>query len=321
MFCPNCGTPNADSSRFCQRCGSTLPVNQPPTPPLQFAVTPPPRSRSGLWLALLVFLAIAIVAVTAIVVANQNGLFGSAAPPEEPAVAVLNNAPVQTLSPYAPAITPRPEITATLRPSATPTPTQIPTSTQTPTPTVTPSPTPCPDLSPYALGEDQMKRLGCPTQGFVASRVVVIQSFAKGVMVIFSKPINTFDNKGGAWIYALANDGRAWRMTDTYIETSNDPRAWYSCDVKSNKGPEVTGVPWRGFGKAWCAYLEVKAALGKSRTAEEGGMAASFQSYENGRAFQLSDWRGYPGWSAKRVYSVYLPATESDYRVGTWEAK
>jgi hypothetical protein len=166
-----------------------------------------------------------------------------------------------------------------------------------------------------------MKRLGCPAQGFVGSRVVVIQRFEKGVMVIFAKPINTFDNKGGALIYALSNDGRVWRMTDSYIEASADRRTWYSCDVKSNDGPEATGVPWRGFGAAWCAHPEVKAALGKARTGEEGNLTAAFQSYENGRAFKVSDWRGFPGWNKNRIYIAFFPNTEGDYLAGTWEAK
>jgi hypothetical protein len=166
-----------------------------------------------------------------------------------------------------------------------------------------------------------MKKVGCSAQGFVSSRVVVIQRFEKGVMIIFAKPINTFDNKGGALIYALANDGRVWRMSDTYIETSSDRRTWYSCDVKSKEGPEATGVPWRGFGKAWCAHPEVKAALGKARTGEEGNLTAAFQSYENGRAFKVSDWRGFPGWSNKRIYIAYFPNTEGDFLTGAWEAK
>lgn len=312
MYCPNCGSQNADTSRFCQRCGQTLPVITPivqsptPTPP----VTTSTRSRSGWWLGLLVILAMAVVGVTAYVVANQNGPFGAPLTPE-PIAAVSNSAPSQDIRPDVPSITPRPVQSATPRPSFTPVPTDTP----------TPSPTPCPDLSPYGLSEEHMKRLGCPAQGFVASRVVVIQRFEKGVMVIFAKPINTFDNRGGALIYALANDGRVWRMSDTYIETSPDRRTWYSCDVKSNDGPEATGVPWRGFGKAWCAHPEVKAALGKARTGEEGDLTAAFQSYENGRAFKLSDWRGFPGWNKKLIYIAYFPNTEGDYLAGTWEAK
>ncbi len=311
MYCPNCGSQNADTSRFCQRCGKALPVITPivqsPTPT---PVTTSTRSRSGWWLGLLVILALAVVGVTAYVVANQNGSFDAPLTPE-PIAAVPNSASSQNIQPDVPSLTPRPVRSATPRPSLTPVPTDTP----------TPSPTPCPDLSPYGLSEEHMQRLGCPAQGFVASRVVVIQRFEKGTMVIFAKPINTFDNRGGALIYALANDGRVWRMSDTYIETSPDRRTWYSCDVKSNDGPEVTGVPWRGFGKAWCAHPEVKAALGKALTGEEGDLTAAFQSYENGRAFKVSDWRGFPGWNKKRIYIAYFPNTAGDYLAGTWEAK
>ena len=315
MYCPNCGSQNADTSRFCQRCGTALPVItpivQPPTP-TPLPVTANSRSRSNWWLGLLVILAIAVVGVTAYVVAHQNGLLDAPPTPESNA-AVPNSASPQNLQPDVPSITPRPVQSATPRPSVTPP------ATDTPTPT--PSPTPCPDLSPYGLSEEHMQRLGCPAQGFVASRVVVIQRFEKGVMVIFAKPSNMFDSRGGALIYALANDGRVWRMSDTYTETSPDPHTWYSCDVQSNDGPEVTGVPWRGFGKAWCAHPEVKAALGKALTGEEGDLTAAFQSYENGRAFKLSDWRGFPGWNKRLIYIAYFPNTEGDYLAGAWEAR
>jgi hypothetical protein len=304
-------------NRFCQRCGNALPVitpaAQPPNP------TPPPgmhssRSRSGWWLGLLVIVAVAIVGVTAVVVAKQNGLLDDP-PTLDPVAAAPADAASQTVQPDLPTATPRPSATATPRATFTPPP------TTTPSPTPTPLPTPCPDLSPYGLSDQQMKRLGCPAQGFVANRAVVIQRFEKGVMIIYAKPNNVFDNKGGGLIYALANDGRAWRMTDTFIETSADHRTWYACNVKSNDGPEATGIPWRGFGKVWCAYPDVRAALGKARSAEEGGTSAAFQSYEHGRAFQVTDWRGYPGWSTRRVYLVSLPTAEGDYIAGSWEAK
>jgi hypothetical protein len=317
MYCPSCGSQNADTSRFCQRCGNALPVITPvmqqptPTPLPGMTAT---RSRSGWWLGLLVLVAIAVVGVTAYVVANQNSLF-EAPPTPEPIAAVPDSASSQNTQPDMPTITPRPSATATPRATLTPTPTIMPSLTP------TPSPTPCPDLSPYGLSTEQMKRLGCPAQGFIANRAAVIQRFEKGVMIIFAKPNNVFDNKGGGLIYALANDGRAWRMTDTFIETSADRRTWYACNVKSNDGPETTGVPWRGFGKVWCAYPDVRTALGKARSAEEGGMSASFQSYEKGRAFKVSDWRGYPGWSTRRVYLVSLPTAEGDYIAGSWEAK
>ncbi len=320
MYCPHCGSLNSDASRFCQHCGGVLTVTAPlasaPAPPAQFAASTSPRSHGGLWLGLLVLVAIGVVAFTAIYVANQNDALDVAVT-DQPQMAVLNNVDARSIPVTAPTSTPLAAAMATPRPSDTPTP--LPTST--PEPTATSTPTPCPDSSPYSLNIEQMRQLGCPTQGFVTGRVAVLQRFEKGVMIVFAKPINTFDNQGGASIYALANDGRAWRMTDTYIESSPERRTWYTCDAKSNDGPEVTGVPWRGFGKAWCTYSEVKQALGKVRTGEEGNLTTSFQSYENGRAFQVSDWRGFPGWSNRRVYIVYLPTSEGDYRAGTWEAQ
>jgi hypothetical protein len=259
-------------------------------------------------------MAIAIVGVTAFVVINQNGLFDTP-PTVEPIAAAPGSAAPQNLPAAVPTIIPQPSATATPRATFTPTPTIVP------SPTPTPTSTPCPDLSPYGLNVEQMKRLGCAAQGFVASRAVVIQRFEKGVMVIFAKPSNTFDNRGGALIYALSNDGRVWRMADSFVETSPDRRTWYACEARSADGPEVTGVPWRGFGKAWCAHPEVKAGLGKARTVEEGGLTAAFQSYENGRAFKVSDWRGFPGWNKNRVYITYFPDTDGDFLTGTWEAK
>src|SRR5512135_2356498 len=83
MYCPNCGSQNADTSRFCQRCGQALPaitpIVQSPTPT---PVTTGTRSRSGWWLGLLVILALAVVGVTAYVVANQNRLFSGPPTPE-----------------------------------------------------------------------------------------------------------------------------------------------------------------------------------------------------------------------------------------------
>ncbi len=406
MFCPNCGTPNADTSRFCMKCGSALPTitipNQPVTP-LQPGVPAPARSRSGLWLGLLVLAALAVVTFTVFYVGNQNGWFNSAPPVVAPNNVAANSAPptvpTATQTPLPSAAPPAQQATGricvqafedkdgnglhaeveepllsgisfTLRDDSsdvkgsystdgssepycfsnlsagqytiqarapnkngtvtTPGQWVIPLASSArfevayglkTSVTPTPLPTPCPDLSPYNLSQSQLKRLGCPGQGFVADRQVIIQRFQKGVMVIFAKPNNTFDNKGGAFIYALANDGRVWRMVDTYIETSPNRPAWYSCDVKSNDGPEVTGVPWRGFGKAWCTYPDVKATLGKALSGEEGNLTASFQSYETGRAFKVSDWRGFPGWSKNRVYLIYLPTAEGDYIAGTWEAQ
>jgi hypothetical protein len=35
MYCPNCGTPNADASKFCAKCGKAMPQSTPPAAPPQ----------------------------------------------------------------------------------------------------------------------------------------------------------------------------------------------------------------------------------------------------------------------------------------------
>jgi hypothetical protein len=184
-----------------------------------------------------------------------------------------------------------------------------------------PVPVLCPDTSPYGLTKEQRLQLGCPAQGFVTSRRVIIQRFQNGVMVIFAKPSNRFDNTGGAFIYALADDGIVWRVEDTFIETSSNSRTWYTCESTSSQGPDKTGVPWRGFGKMWCEHPVVRRALGKALSAEQSGMSASFQSYELGRAFQVFDWRSFPGWDSRSVYIVYFESVEGDFLIGEWERK
>lgn len=336
MYCPNCGTQNIETSRFCLKCGNALPnvsaVNQPTVPMMPIAQTTLPinsmpsvaaaasKRPIGVLIGIVALLAIAVIAVVVVSQTDLLSRFGLTAAPTPTQVSLASQAAAPTTASSA---APPPTSTPTVAPTKTPTaiPTDTPTPTITPTPTVTPTPTPCPDTSPYGLSSIQTVRLGCAAQGFVASRKVVIQRFERGVMVIFAKPNNTFDNKGGAFIYALTADGRVWRMVDAYIETSSNRRTWYSCQVKSTDGPEVTGVPWRGFGKAWCSYPDVRQALGRSVTAEEGDISASFQSYELGRAFQVADWRGFPGWKTNRVYIVYLPTAEGDFIAGSWEQK
>ena len=218
---------------------------------------------------------------------------------------------------------------ATLLPFPTDTPWPAPTADQTLTtsfrtllPLIARGPSvACRDSSPYQLSQDQLAQLGCPGQDFIASRKVVLQRFQNGVMIIFAKPNNIFDNKGGGFIYILANDGRAWRTVDTFIERSSNRSSWYACQSKSNDGPETTGVPWRGFGRVWCEHKDVREALGRAQSAELTGSTASFQSYDSGRAFQISDWRDTPSWNSRDIVVVTFPSVEGDFLSGQWIRK
>ena len=207
-----------------------------------------------------------------------------------------------------------PTPTRTAMPASTPIATTLPASTTTPTvaPTIA-------DASPFHLSEAQLTQLGDKTQPFTPSRAVVLQRFANGVMLVFAKSEKGFDSSGGEFIFALTKDGRAWRIADTFVETSKNPDTWYNCEGKPGLRPERSGVPWRGFGKAWCEHPEVHAALGNARLYEEADITAALQSYERGRTFQLSDWHGIPGWSNDRVYAVILDSSDPNYAAGRWE--
>ncbi len=172
----------------------------------------------------------------------------------------------------------------------------------------------------YALSAAQLARLGNPTQAFVTGRAVVLERFQNGVMLVFSKSNQGFDVAGSEYIFALTKDGRAWRITDTFVETSKNTDTWYTCDLKPGLRPERSGVPWRGFGKAWCQHPEVKSGMGNAKSYEEADITSSFQSYAQGRAFQLSDWKGIAGFSTKQVYIVYYNSTsDPDFVSGRWE--
>lgn len=46
MYCPSCGTQNADTSKFCQKCGGALAASSPPVTSVP-AATPTGQSASG----------------------------------------------------------------------------------------------------------------------------------------------------------------------------------------------------------------------------------------------------------------------------------
>lgn len=183
-------------------------------------------------------------------------------------------------------------------------------------PTIAPTAT---AANPYRLSDAQLAQLGNPTQPFALNRSVVLERFANGVMLVFAKSDKGFDASGGEFIFALTKDARAWRIADTFVETSKNPDSWYTCDAKPGLRPERSGIPWRGFGKAWCDHPEVRAALGNARSYEESDIDTSFQQYERGRAFQLSDWRGIPGWNRAKVYIVILDSSDPNFTSGRWE--
>jgi len=204
--------------------------------------------------------------------------------------------------------------------SVTPTPTASPTPNIPPTMTPTVRPTPCEMQSnPYAITPRQARQIGCPAQGFVPARGVLVQQFAGGLMIVFDDLADDdFQARGKQRkSYVLANDGRAWRVyfdsDDVPQLTSSNPDDWYSCEQAPGLDPATSGVPWRGFGLIWCTYPQIRQALG-AVVANEVKTTASFQSYYLGRAFQIADQAA--------IYLVYLDADEStindQYLTGTW---
>jgi hypothetical protein len=182
-------------------------------------------------------------------------------------------------------------------------------------PTVTPTHV---VASSGALTDAQLARLGPPSALSVKSRPVILQQFANGVMIIFAKSDKGFE-AGSEFVFALAEGGRAWRSADTFVETSKMADNWYTCQRSPGQRPEKSGVPWRGFGKVWCDHSEVRTALGKTSGYEEADINASFQDFERGRAFQLTDWRAIPGWDKDQTYVVYLDSSDPDFASGRWE--
>ncbi len=202
-----------------------------------------------------------------------------------------------------------------------PTATNTASGTETPAPRIS-IPTVTPTLvvaSSNALTDAQLARLGPPVAPVDESRPAILQRFDKGVMIIFAKTDNGFNAGGSEFIFALADDGHAWRSADTFVETSKMADNWYTCERAPGQRPEKSGVPWRGFGKVWCDHPEVRAALGKATGYEEADIEASLQDFERGRAFQLTDWRGIPGWDKDETYVVYLDSSDPDFAAGRWE--
>lgn len=98
--------------------------------------------------------------------------------------------------------------------------------------------------------------------GVFTADVVSNQDALQCAQTIFAGAGNAFDPRGGGLVFALADDGRAWRIKDTFVETSKNPDDWYTCGRKPGLRPERSGIPWRGFGKAWCDNSQMRDALG-----------------------------------------------------------
>src|SRR5512135_2834318 len=176
----------------------------------------------------------------------------------------------------APAIAPATVAAPTIASTTSPTlaPTNAPATATITTPTLPPTTTVPTVPNPYKLSAAQLAQLGAPTAAPVGARDVVLERFQNGVMVAFAPSDKGFAS-GGEFIFALAKDGHAWRIADTFVEKSKFPDDWYTCDRKPGLRPERSGVPWRGFGKAWCEHPEVRAALGIAKSYEESEITAA----------------------------------------------
>ena len=181
----------------------------------------------------------------------------------------------------------------------------------------------CVQANPFGLNANQLTRLQCSSDNLVRSRWVVYQRFQRGFLIIFDGPANDDFRRANQKrkFYALADDGRVWRVfyeNEQVIQTtSSNPNDWYSSCAAAGRGkrPKDSGLPWRGFGRVWCDYPEIRNALGNVQLGnDEEKDTAAFQSYSEGRVFQF---RG-------RTYAIYLDTGGRDvanltYVPGNWE--
>ncbi len=126
-------------------------------------------------------------------------------------------------------------------------------------------------------------------------------------MLVFSKPNNVWDNTPGAIIFAFSDRGQAWRVVDQFREISRVEDAWYSCQPMPGRRPENSGIPWRGFGLAWCSNSGIRSALGMvSQGSGEVKEEADYAEYANGS--RVVKFRN-------RVYVITMSANG----VGEWQ--
>jgi hypothetical protein len=75
MYCPNCGTPNADGSKFCAKCGKAMPIGtaQPPAASApQPATQTSPRRQNRTWIVVGIIV-VAAIAVIALLSLSKSG--------------------------------------------------------------------------------------------------------------------------------------------------------------------------------------------------------------------------------------------------------
>jgi tRNA A-37 threonylcarbamoyl transferase component Bud32 len=169
-----------------------------------------------------------------------------------------------------------------------------------------------------ALDDSRRSRLGCPSQAFVPDRQVAVQAFERGVMVLFARTsagnAAASDATSGA-LYVLADDGRAWRFNSTW-RGGADARSdgMYACAGVAGASPGRASAPWRHLGKVWCEVDAIREALGAAKGDEVPNAQATFQSFDNGRAFALNGWNGHPSIAPNRPIIVVISPTG-----GRWE--
>jgi len=164
-------------------------------------------------------------------------------------------------------------VTATAIATPEPTRTPQPTSTPAPFPTTVPSPTTappapsCPSVTGAfsSIWQARQSQLGCAVNtahtGWMAN-----EHFEGGEM---------FWREGNDLIYVLYSS-RSWvAYSDLWQE--GDPE--FSCPgIAPSQSPPT---PWRGFGKIWCTYDNVRSGLG-SATDTERGFNGTVQDFEHG---------------------------------------
>ncbi|MEA3309944.1 MAG: hypothetical protein U9Q70_10590, partial [Chloroflexota bacterium] len=89
-----------------------------------------------------------------------------------------------------------------------------------------------------------------------------------------------FWREGNDLIYVLYSNG-SWVAYSNFWQ-EGDPE--FSCpNIAPSQSPPT---PWRGFGKIWCAYDNVRSGLG-SATDTERGFNGTLQDFESGLVLRL----------------------------------